>query len=447
MDVAKIVFWCVTVLLVIGSSFGMGIYSTVNQNGVFIAVQDGARAVDAALKAVEETPILVPTPFLQPTRRPGAGVTVNRRANDGALIFVAGFFEGDNQMRLMRRDGSVVRRWPVRFSELFPQPDHMRRPPATDWNVDTHGALALPDGSVLFNFEYGGLAKLDRCGDVAWTLGYRTHHSIEPASGGGFWVPGRRYVASGGGRLAPFRAPYHEDMILRVSAEGEVVTEISVSELMYEAGLEPLLTANGHWYLTEAAWNEELVHLNKIAELDSGIADAFPGFEAGDLALSLRDYNLLMIVEPGTWRVKWHQVGPWIRQHDPEFNADGTITVFNNNAYANHKVSPGDPAASYPSSILRIDPVSGDTDVVFGDRPGQEMLTVLRGKHEVLPGGGFLITEAEGGRLLETNAAGEIVWEYINRYDAENVAELSEARLYSPDYFTVDDWSCGLARN
>ena len=49
--------------------------------------------------------------------------------------------------------------------------------------------------------------------------------------------------------------------------------------------------------------------------------------------ISLRNYNLLFVVDPDTWKVKWYQIGPWRRQHDPEFNGDGTITVFNNNTY------------------------------------------------------------------------------------------------------------------
>jgi hypothetical protein len=35
-----------------------------------------------------------------------------------------------------------------------------------------------------------------------------------------------------------------------------------------------------------------------------------------------------------------------------------------------------------------------------------------------------------------------VVWEYLNRYDADDVAEIGEARRYSADYFHVKDWSC-----
>lgn len=448
MDISKAVFLCVSGLLVVGTTFGAGVYSAASRNAVFVGIQDGVSMLSEALNAVKETPVLEPTPFLQPARRPGEGVTVNQVGDDGALILIAGFFEGNNQLRLIRRDGSVVARWPVRFSELFPDPDHIPEGsrPATDWNIETHGALALRDGSVLFNFEYGGLVKLDRCGRVVWTLAHPTHHSIERAEGGGFWVPGRRHVRSDTDRLTPFEPPYDEDLVLHVSADGEVLSEFSVPQLMFDNGMEPILTANGFYYGLKADWDQEIVHLNKVAELSAELATAFSAFEAGDLALSLRLYNLILIVDPETRQVKWHQTGPWRRQHDPQFNADGTITVFNNNVYPK-PVASADDAEAYRSNILRIDPASREVEIAFGARAGQEMLTVHRGKHEVLEGGGFLITEAEGGRVIETDGSGAIVWEYSNRYDAENIAEITGARLYPEGYFGVEDWTCDIARN
>ena len=61
--------------------------------------------------------------------------------------------------------------------------------------------------------------------------------------------------------------------------------------------------------------------------------------------------------------------------------------------------------------------------------------------------GGLLITEFEGGRVLETDTPGQVIWEYINRYDQDEVAELTEARVYPVNYFEVTDWSCEANNN
>ena len=437
MDIARFVFVFTCTVVVLAITFAAGMHSALTRNGAFMAFQHARQA----FHDLSETSVLVPSHFLQPARHEGAGVTVNRRGDDGALIFMSGFFEGDNQLRLVRRDGSVVRSWPVLFSELFPDSSHVTEPPATDWNVDTHGALALPDGSVLFNFEYAGLVKLDRCGRVEWTLQHETHHSVERAEGGGFWVPGRRTVVEGPSDFPPFGEPYFEELVLHVSEDGRITRAISVPGLLYDNGLETQMTATGNWFGQGNSEDRELVHFNKIEELTADRAHAFPDFEAGDLMLSLRHYNMLVVFDPETEIIKWHQVGPWRRQHDPEFDTDGTVVLFNNNVYW-----PGPPSTEgspeQRSTIQRLDPASRRVETVFGDREGEELLTVIRGKVELLDEGGLLITEFEGGRVIETDANGQIVWEYVNRYDEDRVAEISEARLYPEGYFTVQDWSC-----
>jgi hypothetical protein len=363
---------------------------------------------------------------------------------------MSGFFDDGYELRLIRRDGAIVARWPARFSQHFPDPGHLAQPPATDWNVDIHGALINPDGSVVFNYEYGGTVKMSRCGETLWTLKHMTHHSVEVSERGGYWIPGRNHLQDpAADPYPPFtrlgsNAVFSDDLIMRVTEDGEIAEWKSVAGILYDNGLEPLLTATGSSFLPEDPADTELVHLNKIGELPRSMAGAFPEFEAGDLVLSLREHNLVLVVDPDTWRVKWHQTGPWRRQHDPEFNPDGTITVFNNNIYrmALDSLNRSSPDTPRVSNIVGIDPRTRRAEVAYGLREGQELLTVIRGKHEPTPGGGFLITEFEGGRVFEVDAEGQIVWEYINRYDDEQVLEITEARLYPPSYFSRQNWSC-----
>lgn len=389
---------------------------------------------------------LEPVHYLQPARHAGDGVTVNAVEGSDELILMTGFFHEGNELRLIRRDGEIIRRWPASFMQLFPDTSHLKEPPATDWNIDLHGAVALPDGSVVFNFDYGGLVKMNRCGEVVWTLNHPTHHSIEPAEDGGFWVPGRRFHDTpGDSPFPPFEPPFSEDTIIRVSDDGEILSELSVPGLLYENNLEALLTATGHSFDAGMIWDGELVHLNKIQELTSDIADDFPMFDAGDLLISLRTLNTILVVDPDTAEVKWRQTGPWVRQHDPEFKAGGTIVLFNNNTYRSvFGWRPGGDVTllDRTSNIIEVDPASGALEVLYGNEEGQGFVTVIRGKLQRTRSGGLMITEFEGGRAFEIDSDGEIVWEFVNRYDDERVIELTEARLYPADHFTVSDWSC-----
>jgi hypothetical protein len=450
-DVAKFLFYATCTTTILGLSFGFGLYSGAKRTVIYEFVNALKNTVEGAFKiTAEEASTLSkirPKHFLQPARYERTGVTVNDIPNaEAELILLSGFFKVTNELRLIRRNGDIVARWPVRFSAIFLDASHLRRPPATDWNVDIHGALILPDGSVVFNFEYMGLVKLDRCGSVVWTLARQSHHSVERSEGGGFWVPGQRFFPAGSDSpFPPFETPFREDTVMKVSEDGAVLVEFSVPRLFYDNGLEALLTSTGESFKTGLRWDNEIVHLNKIDELTSDIADDFSMFKAGDLALSIREFNLVMVIDPDTGKIKWWWIGPWVRQHDPEFIPGGKLIVFNNNNYRtafgkSDEVSPLSPPRL--SNIVEIDPASNEHRIIYGDGHGQSMFSILRGKHERTPNGGLLITEFEGGRVFETDAAGRVVWEYINRYSSTEVAEVTEARLYPVSYFNVSDWSC-----
>jgi hypothetical protein len=452
LDISKVLFVALFTIIVLGGIFYLGLYNGANKTVVYKFINSFTKNIFASFKLVFEESATVtrthPDHFVQPARYKGNGVTINQvGSNNDDLIFLSGFFEDGNQLRLIARDGKIVVKWKANFYDIFKTTKHIKTPPATNWNTDTHGALILPDGSVLFNFEYCGLVKLDRCGNVVWKLERETHHSVERAETGGFWVPSRRHhLKESKTPFPPFDPPFMEDTILHVSEEGNVLKELSVPKIFYQNGLEALITASGHWYDLTINWDREIVHLNKIAELSSKVAKKFSMFDAGDLILSIRESNLIMVIDPNTLKIRWWHIGPWIRQHDPEFDSEeGTITIFNNGCYrtafgySGRDQSPLD--APRVSNIIAINPATDKFHIVYGQKPGQEMLSVIRGKHELTKKGGLFITEFEGGRVFETDKDGNIIWEYINRYDEDEVTEISEARVYPKSYFTVTDWT------
>jgi Arylsulfotransferase (ASST) len=398
-----------------------------------------------------ESPATPRDEHLQPTRNQGDGVTTNTVGDDGALVLLSGFFEGENQIRLIRRDGTVVKKWPLNYLEHFPDSDTRTCDLSTPLEVDVHGALATPAGEVVFNYEYCGTVKLDQCGKVLWAIDEITHHSLVPATEGGYWLLGRELWLSTDhpDRFPPFSNTGHskmikDDMLLRIDEDGKILEQVSVAEILRAGGLEAELTAAEGSYYTGFVGRSELVHTNKVAELTPDVASAFPLFTAGDLAMSFRRLNLIVVIDPVTKAVKWHQTGPWIRQHDVEFRRDGRLSIFNNNTYRTAYSPRGHVLLNTPftTNMIAVDPVTRETEILFGERPGQEMLSVIRGQHELLPGGGMIITEFDAGRVLEVDAAGEIVWEFVNRFDDDFVGEIMNADVYSADYFQADWAAC-----
>lgn len=388
---------------------------------------------------------------LQPSRGMGAGVITPMVPDDGALVLLMGFFDKENQARLIRRDGEVVRKWSLDYFEHFPDPEARPCNLSHPLKVDPHGAHVTPQGDLVFNYEYCGTVKMDRCSAVQWTINGETHHSLIPAVGGGYWILGRQTwrAANEPDRFPPFsayaeNAVIREDTVLRVSETGEILEEHSIPKMIRDSGLEAILTSDGRDYRRDNGRRKELLHSNKVAELTADIADAFPLFEAGDLAFSMRQLNLIIVVDGETKQVKWHQTGPWLRQHDPEFRPDGRISIFNNNLYRTSYIGKQQLDVSTPArtNIIVIDPVTRETEVVFGERPGEEMLSVIRGQHELLPDNGILITEFDGGRILQVDGNRQVVWEYVNEYDADFVGELTNSKVYPAGYFENEWTSC-----
>ena len=450
---AKYLFIAVSAVTVSSALVGVGMVSAQRKWPIFVHTHSLYTSLLENFSEVEETSVLRPTSLLQPARYKGAGVTINEVPDAGEYVLLSGFFGEDSEIRLIRRDGTQVSRWPLSFSEIFRDASYLSDPPATDWNVDTHGAIAMPDGSIVFNFDYTGMARIDRCGKVLWTLKRQTHHSVERAESGGFWVPGQRFVKSEKNALyPPFDAPYADSTIMHVSEAGKVLREFSIVKVFYDNGLEALLTAAAIFYEARPAnaWNREIVHLNKVSELSSALAPDFPMFEAGDLLLSFRNLNMLMVVSPRTLKVKWWRVGPWLRQHDAEFRAGGSVMVFNNNIYLTTAFKSGHDRTTKltrltvprVSNVLELNVATGQSHIFYGGSKEQPMLSVTRGKVDPMANGDVLVTEFDGGRVFEANPAGEIVWQYINRYDEDEVAEITEARVYPAGYFDSADFSC-----
>ena len=60
------------------------------------------------------------------------------------------------------------------------------------------------------------------------------------------------------------------------------------------------------------------------------LAHLYPEFEAGDMLISLRELNLVVVVRPSTRRIIWWRYGLTSAQHDATFVA-GHVEVFDNN--------------------------------------------------------------------------------------------------------------------
>ena len=331
-------------------------------------------------------------------------------------ILIAGLSDDQDTsvfaVRLMDTNGDEVHRWPINYENFDPD-----TPPQ---NVMLHGMEVFEDGSLIVTFDVGNaIARVDACGQTMWSVRGGFHHSISRDGAGAIWT---------------WRG---EDMVRLDAATGDQTFSLNLRDdviaakggdqrAIFDMRVRMPDDADG-----QITYLHDPFHPNDVEVLRPGMADAFPAFEAGDLLFSLRELNLVAVVDPRTGILKWWQHGPWFKQHDPDFEPDGTITVFDN------------ATGRMQSRILQIDPQDRRATVVFEGTEDDPFYTWRRGKHQMLSNGNLLLTEAEHGRALEVSADGHVVWTHDMVWDADSNLIITEARHVPEGFFTNGIPSCG----
>ncbi|WP_404406154.1 arylsulfotransferase family protein [Pelagibacterium halotolerans] len=329
-------------------------------------------------------------------------------ATSGGYTLVAGLSENQDQsfhaVRLYDGEGNEVHRWPIYYDLL----DEEKEPQ----NVMLHGMEVFEDGSLAVTFDAGNaIARIDACGQPMWTVNGNFHHTI---------------TRDGEGQLLTWR---NDGVIWLDENTGEILHTLDVKGDMMVAdngsqrALLNIRTRTPESDQGEVRFLVDPFHPNDAEPLRTDLANAFPMFETGDVLISLRELNLLAVADPETGRFKWWQVGPWFKQHDPDFQPDGTITVYDNSTGLG------------ASRVLRIRPGEDGIETVFAGSEEIPFYSWRRGKHQVLPDGNVLLTEAEGGRVLEVAPDGDLVWERHMVWDEEHNLIITEARYVPDDFF------------
>ena len=358
----------------------------------------------------------VPRRHIRPLRFATTGVQVIApdRMTPG-VTFVTGLFGKVLGARLYANDGTLLHEWPINFFDFDIDKSY-------PFDVLIHGDHLYPNGDFIANLDQRLLVRVSACGDIIWRSDHGNHHSVDVDDDGFIWTP--------------MMGPMYDEKNIRGSRfrfdkigkfdpnTGELLTEIDLVKVLRDADAAGIVSMNNPNH-------GDMMHLNDVEVLNASMADAFPGFEAGDIMLSSRHFNQIWVLDGTTHSLKWWQTGPMVKQHDPDFQSDGTITMFNNR-----------PGLAGGSQILRLNPQTRRHDVIFRSSKGNMFYSPFRGKHQVLENGNVLITETDGGRVFEVTHDGEIVWSFVNRYDDTSIGCVMSATRYPLQYAAIGDIDC-----
>jgi hypothetical protein len=313
-------------------------------------------------------------------------------------------------------DGAKVWTWPVADPAIEGTGGDGDR-------IHPHGLVVLKDGSIVINgvAESRILARYGRCGAPKWMVRDYYHHLMTPdTDAGGIWS----WYGEG--------SSYTQDQIMvRFDPEnGRELERISIIEDVIWPHPENRAMLGLPDYFHKGAAREhenrrrDLFHTNDVEPLTAALAPRFPGFEAGDLLVSLRNLNMVAVIDRKTKRIKWRAQGPWIQQHDPDFTADGRISLFNNNFLGPYERRSG---------ILTVDPVTGAVATMFDASP---FYSARMGSHQMLANGIVHVTIPHEGRAIEVDTrADKVVFEYNNRALEGHNGHLANSVWLPEDYF------------
>jgi len=273
------------------------------------------------------------------------------------------------------------------------------------------------DGGLLFNSS--PLRKINSCSELVFQNTHDVfHHSIETDIEGNIWVPSKLYPHSLPiEKVGKYYDNFYDDAIVKLSSDGEVIFEKSVSQIFIENGLEYLLFSVG-----DMRYTLDPIHLNDIQPVNFDTEF----WKRGDVFLSLRHQSMIVLYRPSTDKILWKFTGPIFHQHDVDILDDHRISIFNNNS----------------KDFKSRDLVDGNNEVIiYNFRTGKyssylkdslsknDVKTITEGRSEILPNGDLFIEETNYGRTLYFNANGSLRWSHVNRGSDDNVYNVHWSRI------------------
>jgi hypothetical protein len=318
----------------------------------------------------------------------------------------------DTWAGLMDMSGNVLHSWSYAFADAFPDLEAVEDNDSLGTLGNFRRVALLPAGELLAIFEGWGLVKLDRGSNLVWALPNRAHHDLEVQPDGKIYVLTRR------AEIVPRlnrTEPVLHDFVTVLDADGKEIEQVSLLEAVERSPYTSLIELS--------AKAGDIFHTNTVEVLDGRLAADIPAFREGNVLLSMRNVDAVVVLDMEKKEIVWAFAGLFKQQHQPTLLDNNHMLVFDNMGLGER------------SRVLEIDLVS--QQVVWSYGP-EGFYTRYCGSSQRLPNGNTLITETDAGRALEVRPDGRIVWEYTNPHrfgtDDEMIASLFEVIRLPSDY-------------
>ena len=254
---------------------------------------------------------------------------------------------------------------------------------------------------------------MDICNNTNWVNSKeRFHHSNEVDHENNYWAPTYMQPYSKTMQIYRNRKGLLDDAITKISKNGKILYQKSIFDIL----IEGKVVRYNDLYI-----NGDPIHLNDIQPV---IKDT-KYWKKGDLFLSLRNLNTIILYRPSNNEVLKVITGPFVMQHDVDIISDNEISIFNNNLVFTKE---GPVAENIDILIYNF-----DTNKFYKKFSqailDNDIITGSGGLSDFLDDGSLLIEEQDSGRLLLFDNQGELEWEYVNKNKNDTIYQTTWSRI------------------
>jgi hypothetical protein len=372
-------------------------------------------------------PLVIQTSF--PLKNGFTFTGKNLNSKDYLLLSVWDDTLNQSIIKLVRiEDGKILHKWIPdidSLNQLFNSTEKgMPYPELEKSATQLLHPFLLNDGSLIVSA--GGLFKIDKNAHITWSNANISHHSIELDPDSNIWMCGLNSSF-----INTNKFQIRDESIKKISIKnGKTLFEKSVFEILMENGYE-----RGCFFInsfsTTLKPTLDYVHLNDVQPV---LKDS-KYWKKGDLFLSLRQQNLVLLYRPSSNKIIWHQNGPWLKQHNVDILDSTKIGIFGNNVL--------DADFSNPDNRL----LDGHNIQYVYDFSTNELLTpyeeffksssirtCTEGRSRILNNGNIFIEETNQGRLLFGNNKSAI-WSYIEKINDKEISIPGWCRYITEEEF------------
>jgi hypothetical protein len=312
------------------------------------------------------------------------------------------------------------------------------RRPQSSPGGEIAGLILMENGDLVFNFEPAGLVRTNYCGEVIWKLDLPTHHAVTLGENGHFYAVAQEFHEKADPDWPAVEPVFQEEMIVEIGQDGTVLQTISIFDLLRDNGMASIIYESSRTDFG-AQVTGDIFHMNDVEFFPTALAEGV--FKHGDLMVSLRNANKILVFDPETLKIRYLYQGTVIRQHDPDFIDGDHISIFDNHSLVEPALYRADRPTEVSSKVVVVDALENRSEVYFEGNDKTPFFTDIMGKHQWLPNGNLLVTESRWGRVLELTPNLDIAWEFNNVMETGDnkgrVGFIYEAMRLGPEFDQV----------